>query len=71
VGLELEPFADAVAELLDFRFDKAEWSFEGVGGEVRQLREDISLDRTIERDALCVPVIYTTSLPLLHPAPVV
>ena len=30
VGLELEPFADVAVGL---------WSFEGVGGEMRQLRE--------------------------------
>ena len=66
MGLELEPFADVVTELLDFRFDKAEWAFEGVGGEVRQLREDVSLDRTIEgciartRD---IYNVYTTVVP--------
>ena len=43
-GLELKPFADVVAELLDFDFDEREWSFEGVIGEVCQLREQVNLD---------------------------
>jgi len=33
-GLELEPFADVVAELLDFGLDKGEWPFKGVVREV-------------------------------------
>ena len=32
-GLELKPFADVVAELLDLGFNKEERSFEGGGGE--------------------------------------
>lgn len=31
-GLELEPFAKVVAELLDFDFDERKWLFEGVIG---------------------------------------
>jgi hypothetical protein len=33
-GLELEPFADIVSEVLDFDFDQGEWSLEGIVGEV-------------------------------------
>jgi len=43
-GLELKPFAGVVTELLDFDFDEGEWSFEGVIGEVCQLREQVNLD---------------------------
>ena len=31
-GLELEPFAKVIAELLDFDFDERKWLFEGVIG---------------------------------------
>jgi len=44
MGLELKPFADVVAESLDFDFDEGEWSFKGVIGEVCQLREQVNLD---------------------------
>ena len=39
-GLE---FGNVVSEVLHFDFDEGEWSFEGVIGEVCQLREQVNL----------------------------